>query len=503
MNGWVGSVVYWMRILSSLMLLAFVAALVTPSMAEPELTMKVIDPTADAFSEQGNTCQENSNFQCCGDIQLIFRNPDLNPSAGAPIKAHGSLFAQFQAIGENADKIAFFGFSFSAVAQQASEEQICGQQPWAPSGAYVLNYRADTNAEDGFFINLQTDLVPDGEYMAAVHGFDANDNEIARAWTLAAVDNCDPGAMPPRCEGDTAQHIRQDQTQPWMIMLPGDGNLDPANIDAPSEATLTLEFAEELSELRVYVNGVLVHDKTGTVQGLQSYPGRQWDDDLLPGYGPNGLGGEVVPECTYQPPQTCGTLGEAWYYDQPITDDDIVRVEAYDMAGNLAKKELHIGSGVGGAQTNTAPSLTFTAEVLERQVPAGSTAIFPVSFQNTGGTTAHPIASATGPDGWELEWFPAHTPTGPGQTSKQELNARVPPAEKPGIYKVNATIEYDAGGGQTKAQKWSFTVLVGDGVSVDETGNETKSDGKGKDSPGPGALVPVGIAIAAMRRRRH
>ncbi len=490
-----------MRIISTFLLVAFVVSVVGPSMADQTASLPSL---ADGDEGQGNTCQENSNFQCCGDIQLVFRNPDLNPSEGNPITAHGSLFGQFQAIGAEADKITFFGFSFSVAPAQGDEGQVCSSSPWAPSGAYVLNYRADTNAEDGFFINLQTDLVPDGEYMAAVHGFDANDNEIARAWTLAVVDNCD-GAPPARCEGDTAQHIKNDQTLPWPIMLPGDGTLDPESIEAPAEATLTLEFAEELSELRVWVNEVLIHDKTGAVQGMQPYDGRMWDDDLLPGYGPNGLGGEAVPECSIQPPQTCGKLGEAWYYTEPITGNDIVRAEAIDMAGNLAKKELHIGSGVGGAQTNTAPALTFTADVLERQVAAGETAIFPVSFQNTGGTTAHPIAKSSGPIGWELEWFPAHTPTNPGSTSRQELNARVPLDAVPGIYKVNATIEYDAGSGQTKSQTWKFTVLVGDGVAPDTNATSTQGATKGKESPGPGLLVPlvpVAIGAIALRRRR-
>ncbi len=475
------------------------------------LIVSFLLPVANAAADtemrgQANECQEASDFKCCGDIVLVFRNPDLRPAGDGKIKAAGQLFAQFQAIGADADKITFFGFSFSAAAQEA-DESICDQEPWAPSGAYVINYRADTDPSDGFFINLQTTLVPDGDYMAAVHGYDANDNEIARAWVLASVDNCDPSPPVERCDSDdypTQEHIDHDITQPWPIMLPGDGELDPSKNAAPSEATLTLEFAEPLSELRVYINGNLIHDKVNGPQGMTQYPGREWDDDLLPGYGPSGAGGTVAPECSQQPPQTCGTLGEAWYYSATAIDpNDIVRVEAVDLAGNLAKKELHIGSGVGGAITDSAPSLTFTADVLERQVAAGETAIFPVSFQNTGGTTAHPLASSEGPEGWETEWFPAHTPVGPGQESKQELNVKVPTDAVSGIYQVNATIEYDTGGGQTKSQTWEFKVLVGGAAAT--TGNTTtEGEGEeGKESPAPAALIPVAVGLAAWRARRR
>ncbi|MGB1585440.1 MAG: hypothetical protein ACPHID_00135 [Thermoplasmatota archaeon] len=223
-------------------------------------------------------------FEQCGDIQLIFRNPDLQRENDGNIHAQGSFFAQFQAIGPDADKITFFGFSFGPAPSPIQDDSgVCDTPPgtWL-TGAYILNYRADTNPDDGFFINLQTDLVPDGAYTAAVHAYDANNQELARAWTNALVDNCD-GDPPARCDGDTAQHANQDQTAPWPILLPGDGDIEAAP-DTPDGATLTIEFAEALSDLQVTING---NDET---QNLTEWPGRQWDDDLIPGYGPAGLG---------------------------------------------------------------------------------------------------------------------------------------------------------------------------------------------------------------------
>ncbi len=460
-------------------------------------------------NEQANECQENSEFRCCGDIQLVFRNPDLNPQGADRISAEGQLFAQFQAIGANADDIATFGFSFSAASAQAEESQVCNQQPWGPSGAYIINYRADQDPSDGYFINLQTTLVPDGDYMASVHAYDANNNEIARAWTLATVDNC-AGGPGTRCDSDdypTQEHVDQDNTMPWPIMLPGDGELDTSKNNAPGDATLTLEFAEPLSELRVFLNGKLLHDKVNGPMNMTEYDGRQWDDDLLPGYGPAGVGGIVAEECSQQPPQQCGFLGEAWYLaGTPITDDDIVRVEAIDMAGNLAKKELHIGSGVGGAVTDTLPNLAITVDTLEKQVAPGQEAIFRFELQNTGGTTAHPFPSAEVPAGWEWRFEPQHQPTPPGGTSVQELNARPPADAAPGIYQVNATITYPKGPDE-ESRTWQLTVLVGDAVPAEGGGGPAGTDdedegGEGEESPMP--LVAALLAVlAAVRLRRR
>lgn len=473
---------------------------------------------AGGASAQANDCQANSDFKCCGDILLDFLNPGLKARGDGKVHAHGQLFAQFQAIGDGADQIATFGFSFSPVGQELDETAVCGQEPWVPSGPYIINYRADTDPSDGFFINLQTTLVPDGDYMAAVHAYDASDNEIARAWTLAFVDNCngDAGA---RCDSEqypTQEHQAQDLTEPWPIMLPGDGELDPAKNGAPADATLTLEFAEPLSQLRVTINGELIHEKDGAVQGMVPFDGRIWDDDLLPGYGPYGSGGTIAPECSQTPPQSCGTLGESWVLTgRDITGEDVVRVEATDLAGNLAKKEIHIGSVGGGAITLDVPRLQITVDEPSKTVAAGESAVFGFVLRNQGGATGHPFTSyddpvvrdtlAPAPGVWEVSWRP-HEAINPGEERNQELTVRPGVDVPPGIYQVNGTISWNEGNEQ-KDRTWELQVNVG-GVSENSTvGNEIdEQKDAGKDSPGPafvGLLAALGVAATVVRRRRQ
>lgn len=463
---------------------------------------------------QANGCQANSDLKCCGDILLDFLNPGLKPQGDGKVHAHGQLFAQFQAIGDGADGIATFGFSFSPVGQELDEATVCGQEPWAPSGPYIVNYRADTDPADGFFINLQTTLVPDGDYMAAVHAFDDADNEIARAWTLAVVDNC-AGGPGSRCDSEqypTQEHQDQDLTEPWPIMLPGDGALDPAKNMAPEGSTLTLEFAEPLSELRVYVNGERVHDKQGSPQGMTPFDGRNWDDDLLPGYGPYGTGSTVAPECSQQPPQECGTLGEAWALaGRPILDSDVVRVEAVDLAGNLAQKEIHIGSAGGGAITLDVPRLQIAVDEQSKTVAAGEAAVFRFQMRNLGGATGHPFATyddpvvrdslAPAPGTWEVAWRP-HEAIAPGEDQEQELTVRPGTDVPPGIYQVNGTINWNEGTEQ-KSRTWELQVNVG-GVADNATvPADVTAKAEGKDSPGPavGLLAAVGAAAVLARRR--
>ncbi|HLF16349.1 MAG TPA: hypothetical protein VI796_02820, partial [Candidatus Thermoplasmatota archaeon] len=263
-----------------------------------------------------------AQIHTCGEIQIIFKNPDLQPSEDGFIHASGQFFAQFQAIGADADKITTFGFSFGVDTIDFEESMVCENPPqtWF-TGQQITNYRADTDPSDGFFINLQTPLVPDGTYTAAVHAYDADNNELARFWARAVVDNCDPQPLPPmeRCDGDAEQNQAHDTTAPWPILLPGDGQ------KRDDVTGFSLEFAEELGNLTVTLNGV---DITAE---LEPWEGRLWDDDLLPGYGPYGLNALLVPECSQQPPQSCAPLGVAYQWNmRALTDTDFLRVEATD-----------------------------------------------------------------------------------------------------------------------------------------------------------------------------
>jgi hypothetical protein len=435
----------------------------------------------------------------CGPFEIIFRNPDLQPGTDGFITAEGAFFAQFQVIGAGAEAVVTMGFSFGAYTTDFQESTVCPDgsppQTWQ-SGQQIPNYRADTDASDGFFINLQTPLVPDGEYTAAVHAYDASDNELGRFWAKAIVNNCDAaGPMPPaRCDGDVPQNTNNDRTGPWPMILPGDGAKLPEGTTG-----FSLEFAEELANLTVYLNG-----KDITAE-LEAWDGRLWDDDLLPGYGPNGLGAILVPECSQQPPQECTTLGEAYRWNtRPLTDADFLRVEAADLAGNTVVKSIHIGSSVaGGAISEDFAILTHTVDVREIAVVPGSSATFGFTITNQGGGTGHPAAAATGPDGWTLEWQPTHVPVEPGQTKDQALVVTPPATTLAGRYEVNATLTYQRGGDEEVIAQPLVIVVGGDNVAGTE-GNSTASGGKkGSPAASPIVLLTAFAAVALVVRRRR
>ena len=429
-------------------------------------------------------------YNSCGPFEIVFRNPDLQPGTDGFITAEGAFFAQFQVIGQGADQVATMGFSFGAYTTDFEESQVCSNPPQAWfTGQQILNYRADTNPADGFFINLQTPLVPDGEYTAAVHAYDADNNELGRFWAKAIVNNCDaPGPVPPaRCEDDAAQHLKQDRTAPWPMILPGDGQQLPAGTTG-----FSLEFAEALSNVTVYLNGQDI-----TAQ-MEQWEGRLWDDDLLPGYGPYGLGNILVPECSQQPPQTCARLGVAYRWNQrAMTLADVIRVEATDLAGNRAVKDIHIGSSVaGGAITDAAPNLQITVDEVRKSTTPGQAAVFRFQITNSGGGTAHPFTSKEGPENWTLEWT-AHKPVEPGGSDVQELTVTPPPGTAPGEYTINATISYPEAGTQ-KDNPYELKVDV-TGAGVANAQSPSTGDAAAeKKSPGLAPLMVLAVVAAAV-----
>lgn len=423
----------------------------------------------------------------CGEIQLIFLNPDLQPREDGFIHAAGQFFAQFQAIGAAADQIEVFGFSFGP--QTADfDETACTAPIWF-TGPYVINYRADRDPEDGFFIPLKTSLVPDGTYAAAVHAYDANNNELARFWAKAVVDNCDDGGTG-RCDGDIPQNTLHDTTAPWPIVLPGDGQ-------ALEGHTFTVEFAETLSSYTVTLNGGDITSQ------MTEWEGRQWDADYFPDYGPAGVGNAIAPPCTL-PFHTCIHYGPAYEWTgRPLTGTDFLRIEALDLAGNRAVKDIHVGSSVaGGAITDAAANLVITAEQVKQATEAGQPTVFRFKITNSGGGTAHPFTSTEGPEGWQLQFTP-HKPVPPGGTDTQELTVTPPAGTAPGDYAVNATISYSEAG-QQKDNKYALTVTVGGTGAPAGAPTSTGPDSEGKSSPGATPLLALaGLAAAAIALRRR
>jgi len=203
----------------------------------------------------------------------------------------------------------------------------------------------------------------------------------------------------------------------------------------------------------------------------------------------------------------CDYLGEAYYYAaRPITDDDIVRVEAADMAGNVVKREIHIGSGVGGAITDDLPNLQITVDKLSEVVNPDQAAIFKFSLTNAGGTTGHPLVSiddetVTRLEGWEFTWTPVHKQVDPGATTEQELAVRPPSDVTLGSYLVNATFVYERGA-EKKAQTWGLTIHVGNAPAAGTGTNGPDGEGN-KESPALGPVTGLALlAVAVVLRRR-
>lgn len=423
----------------------------------------------------------------CGDMRLVFVNPDLQPQADGFIHAQGQFFAQFQAIGAQADQIAVFGFSFGPDTVDFSET-ACDAPLWA-TGTYIYNYRADRDASDGFFIPVKTTLVPDGTYAAAVHAYDAGNNELARFWGRAIVDNCDAQPTPAqeRCQESPDQLVAHDRTAPWPMVLPGDGQ-------ALEGKTLTIEFGEALANLTVYLNGQDI-----TAQ-LQPWEGRLWDSDLFPDYGPGGLSAILAPPCS-QPYHTCEHYGPAYEWTgRPLTAADVVRIEATDLAGNRATKDIHIGSSVaGGAVTGDVPILSYTVDAVEVAAAPGETAIFRFRIQNNGAGEGHPFAEATVPPGWAHTWSPPHVVVPPGGVREQELAVEVPAGAAPGRNSVDARLVYKSAG-EDKVLAQALAVMVGAGNAGPATNATTTDASEASPLPLPLALGALGVALARGRR---
>jgi hypothetical protein len=432
-----------------------------------------------------------AQIHSCGEgLTLFIRNPDIVPDPDGVFHVSGSLLVQFQVIGAEADKIEAFGLSFGFDAPTGDEVCALPPQAWV-TGAYLEGYAVDTDKSDGFFIAINSNgqTSPQAELGVAVHGYDAEHNEIARFWGLVDLDHC--GSQPSLGCPDSDF---PDFTMPWPILLPGDGA--KTSVDG-----FTFEFNEKLSALRVELNGINITDE------LQDWPERPlWDTDNTPDGGPGGLFMRAAAQCTLpEPIHTCGPMaGPAYKWtNRKLTDADIVRIIATDLKGNVATKEIHIGSSVaGGTISDGVPILQMTFDASNVAVPAGQNATFPMALINSGGGTAHPFAKADVPAGWTYKWVPEHKPVEPGGKASQELQISVPANATPGNYQVRAIIDYQqAQDDQTLESALSIDVLPGGSGSLAQAAAAAKEAGKGAPGLGPLAVLAVlGLALALRRR---
>lgn len=433
--------------------------------------------------------QQYESISSCGDgFTLFIRNPDIVPDPDGVFHVSGQLLVQFQVIGERADEVEAFGLSFGA--DVPTDEEVCDLPPpaWL-TGLYLESYSLDKDKSDGFFIGINSngDTSPQYDLGVAVHAYDGNGDELARFWGIVRLDHCD---MQPSlgCPDDPEA---PDFTAPWPIILPGDGEVRPVQ-------GFVMEFNEELSDLVVELNGEDVTDR------LSEWTDRpDWDRDSAPA-GPQMAIERAVQQCSGPSPiHECGPLaGPAYQWtERDVTDADVIRVVATDMAGNVATKEIHIGSSVaGGTISDGLPILQMTFENSTVAAAPGETAVFRMTMENNGGGEGHPFASADVPAGWSYEWVPGHEPVPAGGESRQELHVTVPDNATEGLRPVRAIVDYRQGT-QDKTLESALNVQV----TLPEEADAVEPDaaeGPSQDSPLGSALVPLLLAGAALAMRR-
>lgn len=431
----------------------------------------------------------DAQIQSCGEgLELFIRNPDIIPDQQGVFAVSGRLLVQFQVIGERADEIEAFGLSFGA--DLPTGDEVCALPPAAwLTGVYAEGYAVDLDKSDGFFIAINSNgqTSPQYDLGVAVHGYNAAHDEIARFWGIVRLDHC--GGQPQMGCPDADF---PDFTMPWPILLPGDGL--KSYVDG-----FTFEFNEELSALAVELNGV---DVTAELEEWAERP--TWDQDSIPDAGPGGVFLRVSGPCTQpEPVHTCGPMaGPAYKWTKrPLTDDDVVRILATDAKGNVAIKEIHIGSSVaGGTIADGLPVLQMTFQDSLAVARPGDLTIFTMRMQNTGGGTGHPFASAEVPAGWTYEWLPGHQPVPPGGTSEQELQVTVPANATAGRYPVKALIEYRKGT-EDRTLESTLNVDVLGGAATNTTAGDSAPDVKAKGAPVP-LVVPLMALLAALALAR-
>ena len=434
-----------------------------------------------------------AQIQSCGEgLELFIRNPDIVPDQQGVFHVSGKLLLQFQVIGDRADEIEAFGLSFGM--DMPTGDEVCALPPQAwLTGAYAEGYAVDVDKSDGFFIAINSNgqTSPQYDLGVAVHGYNAAGAEVARFWGIARLDHC--GGQPSLGCPDNAE--APDFTKPWPILLPGDGS--KSYVDG-----FTVEFNEPLADLRAELNGI---DITAELEDWTERP--TWDQDSVPDAGPGGI--LIGTSCTQPAFQTCGPLaGPAkMWTKRALGDSDIVRVLGTDAKGNVAIKEIHIGSSVaGGTIADGLPVLQMTFQETLALAKPGDLGIFTMRLQNTGGGTGHPFARAEVPPGWTYEWLPGHRPVAPGGTSEQELQITVPANASVGRYPIRALIDYRQGTEDKTLESALNIDVYGSGLAGADTpdGNGTAAQGDAKGAPAPGLLViPLFVALALLSRRRR
>ena len=432
-----------------------------------------------------STVMQRNDDGTCG-VQLVLKNPDLQANLEGRITASGWFFIQFQAIGQGAERVDSFTFSFGEPIPD--QLQNCSAPRWV-TGAYLQDYRGDFTPEDGFFVPINTTLVPDGTYGAAVHAYDAAGTEVGRFFVSADVRN---GCAQPRCSDRTPEQIRaMDKILPWPRVLPGDG------IQTNDIGGLTVEFAEPIKDAQAFVNG--------NETPLEEWEGVPMDDDFQPRNDNTACSPQPAPLCVKR------VWGPAFHSAVVIQQNDIVRVVATDLNENRVEKILHLLDPTqGGIVSGDSIDIDITVDQTTKSVGAGQTGEFVFAFTSLGGSDAHvnlPIQFDESK--LEARFSPDHVVVKPGERATATLFVNGKDGVTSGTFLLTAKPTWRSGG-QDVSKEFPLSFIIGSG----EGGNLAASnstgpvaDAKSTDdngTPGPGWVVVVAAAlvVVGLRRRR-
>lgn len=434
-------------------------------------------------------------FHSCGEnVALVFMNPDLRVHPDGFVHASGRFFSQFQAIGERATDIEKFVFSVGKPVPEALHS--CAGPAWA-TGAYFAQW-TDDDPREGFWVAVDSTLVPDGEYAAAVSGFDAAGVELVRFYVNAKVEN---GCVAP-CSQTDAETIRaNDRVAPWPRILPGDGE------QTNDVGGLTIEIAEEVGvdaagepEVRAYVNGARV-----ALTRWEGEPMGPLDeaDDKRPWGG--------------------------WRAHVVVRSEDVIRVVARDANGNQAEKILHLGDPTIGGRISLARVSIAVEGDGARVVAENGTARARLVFRNTGEGTAHGNLVALAPAGARAFFDEDHVTIPAGRAHEANLTIVALADLPPGEHAIEGYATYRDGTEQKQQpfrvrfllpEASNLTARDEDRARADATGaqdapratGDVESDSRAATrflpSPGPVSLaLALGASLVAFtpladRRRR-
>ncbi|MBI2076988.1 MAG: hypothetical protein HYT80_01265 [Euryarchaeota archaeon] len=429
----------------------------------------------------------------CG-VKLVLKNPDLQEASDGFIHASGWFFIQFQAVGPDADRVKSFAFSFGKAAPDGYANCNLGGQ--AVTGAYILNYRGDYTPDDGFFVPINTTLVRDDEYGAAVHAYDqpnAQGREIGRFYAKARVEN---GCAVMGCrDKTTAEILRQDKVMPWPRVLPGDGKQTNGEVKG-----LTIEFAESIKEVHAYING--------NETPLAPWAGVPMDDDAIPGNDNQACSPVPAPACVKR------VWGPAFQSEVMPAQNEIIRVVAVDLNNNRVEKIIHLLDPTqGGIVSGDDVKIDVSVDATTKAVGTGQQGEFKFTFVSLSATEAHVnLPAEFDQNSLEGGFFPNHVVVPPGGRAHASLFLTPKSHIQDGDFAIKATPTWRSQG-QDVSKAFELTLVVGKGGPVGTgAGNATANETAGaKAASGEGGVpAPGGVAVGAAlmaavvgaRRRR-